>query len=482
VSTAPASLVWFRQDLRLDDNPALLAALQRGAAVIPVYIDSRPEGGDWAPGAASCWWRHHSLAALEARLRERGSRLTLRRGPALAALQRLCAETGADAVYWNRRYEPDAMARDGAVKQALRRQGMVAESRNSALLAEPWQVATQGGAPFQVFTPFWRRVLREPDPPPPQPAPARLAAPASWPASEPLAALGLLPRIGWDAGLAAAWRPGEPGAAQRLEQFIDASLGVYAEQRDLPAVPATSRLSPHLHHGELGPRQVWHAVLQAAHERGLGAAEARTGRFLAELGWREFSHHLLFHFPHTATQPLRAALAHFPWREDPVALRAWQRGATGVPLVDAGMRELWATGWMHNRVRMITASFLVKNLRQHWLRGARWFWDTLVDADLAANTQGWQWTAGCGADAAPYFRVFNPVTQSRRFDPQGVYLRRWLPELARLDERAIHAPWLATAAALAAAGVRLGIDYPQPIVDLAASRSAALGAWRQLRG
>jgi len=479
---APVSLLWFRQDLRLADNPALLAALQRGGPVIPVYVDDSIQEGDWAPGAASRWWRHQSLAALDAALRERGSRLTLRRGTALATLRALCRESGADAVYWNRRYEPAAMAHDRSVKEALRSQGLIAESRNAALLVEPWQIATQAGGPFQVFTPFWRRLLAGADPPPPAPAPARLPAPRSWPESLPLSALQMLPDVPWYRGLESSWLPGEAGAARQLQQFLADRLPAYADLRDRPALAATSRLSPHLHHGELGPRQVWHAVLRGAAAAGLGAAEARSGKFLAELGWREFSHHLLYHFPHTTDAPLRAAFERFPWREDAVALRAWQRGRTGIPLVDAGMRELWTTGWMHNRVRMIVASFLVKNLRQSWLHGARWFWDTLVDADLASNTQGWQWSAGCGADAAPYFRVFNPVTQSRRFDPQGAYLRRWLPELCRLDDRLIHAPALGDEPTLAAAGVRLGRDYPLPIVDLHESRGAALAAWQRLRG
>ena len=290
-----------------------------------------------------------------------------------------------------------------------------------------------------------------------------------------------MPKIDWFGAMAQTWEPGEVGAARRLTRFVETSLSTYADRRDRPAVTGTSMLSPHLHHGEISPRQVWQGVLEGASSLGMGASEARSGKYLAELIWREFSYHLLYHFPHTPTNPLRATFAQFPWREDPLALRAWQRGRTGVPLVDAGMRQLWSTGWMHNRVRMIVASFLVKNLRLPWLEGARWFWDTLVDADLAANTQGWQWSAGCGADAAPYFRVFNPVTQSLRFDPQGEYLRRWLPELARLTDSSIHAPWLAEASELAEAGVQLGRDYPLPIADLKESRTAALEAFATLR-
>jgi deoxyribodipyrimidine photo-lyase len=479
---ARAAVVWFRQDLRLADNPALRAALDAGGPLIPLYIDSREEEGEWAPGGAARWWLHQSLAALAADLARRGSRLVIRSGPALPVLQELCRASGADAVYWNRRYEPLVRARDARVKEALRAQGLVAESRNGGLLVEPWQVATQGGGPYRVYTPFRRRVLAAIAPSEPLLAPASLPAPAAWPQSLALAQLGLMPATGWCAPLAAAWQPGEAAATQRLAQFVAGSMASYADRRDLPGSAATSRLSPHLHHGELSPRQVWHAVLRAAAQEGLAAAEATGSKFLAELLWREFSYHLLHHFPHTPTAPLQEAFARFPWREAPQMLTAWQRGRSGVPLVDAGMRELWSTGWMHNRVRMVVASFLVKNLRLPWLAGAHWFWDTLVDADLASNTQGWQWVAGCGADAAPYYRVFNPVTQSRRHDPQGRYLRRWLPELARLGDLDIHAPWLATATDLAAAGVQLGRDYPLPIVDLRESRAAALAAWQDMRG
>ena len=481
MSGAPASILWFRQDLRLADNPALHAALQRGGPVIPLYIECSAEEGEWPAGGASRWWLHHSLTALDADLRQRGSRLTWRRGHALETVLALCRETGADAVYWNRRYEPAAMARDASLKEALRTQGKVAESRNGALLVEPWQIATQSGGPFQVFTPYWRRLLTGLAPPEPQAAPDQLPAPEVWPESLPPSALELLPRFNWYGSVAAAWEPGEAGATRCLQQFVAAGLKSYADSRDRPAIHGTSRLSPFLHHGELSPRQVWHAVLRGATGFGLTGTEARTSKFLAELIWREFSSHLLYHFPQTPTTPLRKAFTSFPWRDDAPALLAWQRGRTGVPLVDAGMRELWATGWMHNRVRMIAASFLVKNLRLPWLSGARWFWDTLVDADLASNTQGWQWVAGCGADAAPYFRVFNPVTQSKRFDPQGEYLRRWLPELARLEDRHLHAPWLAPPEQLATAGVQLGRDYPFPIVDLQQSRSAALTAFQEMR-
>ena len=448
------TLVWLRRDLRLADNPALQDALRRGGAVIPVYVDDDAEEGAWRPGAASRWWLHHSLAALNADLQARGSRLILRRGPALATLRALCAESGAAGVVWNRRYEPAVVQRDQRVKSALQTDGVQVASHNGALLAEPWEVSNRDGGPFRVFTPFWRQLMNSLRPAAPLPAPARIPAPPAWPRSAALADLGFLPEVIWYRGIEAAWQPGEGGAAQRLAAFCATALDGYRDRRERPDLAGTSRLSPHLHFGEISPRQLWQAIGDAESARGLPAAEWRHGKFLAELIWREFAHHLLFHFPHTANEPLHAGFRAFPWREDAAQLAAWQRGRTGIALVDAGMRELWHTGWMHNRVRMVVASFLVKNLRIDWRQGARWFWDTLVDADLASNTLGWQWSAGCGADAAPYFRIFNPDTQARKFDPDGRYRDRWLDAAAR--------------------------ERP-PLVDLAASRTAALAAWRDMR-
>ena len=448
-----ATLLWLRLDLRLTDHPALQAALERDRPVIPVFLWAPHEEAPWEPGAASRWWLHHSLASLQAALARCGSQLILRRlapgESSLAVLRTLAHETGADALYWSRRYEPAVIARDRLIKDTLRGEGMAVRSFNAALLAEPWDVQNQSGKPFQVFTPFWRKVSTDLELPPSAPAPRRIPAPARWPASATLDALRLLPTIPWADGLAAAWRPGETGAAANLAAFLDGPVADYGERRDQPGVPGTSRLSPHLHFGELSPRQIWNA-----------APRQRGSKFMAEIGWREFAHHLLYHFPHTTDAPLRADFARFPWREDGAQLRAWQRGRTGIPMVDAGMRELWHTGWMHNRVRMVVGSFLVKNLRLHWLEGAHWFWDTLVDADLASNTLGWQWCAGCGADAAPYFRVFNPESQAAKFDADGAYVRRWVPE---------------------AMGGLAGRGYPAPIVDLKASRAAALEAFASLR-
>jgi deoxyribodipyrimidine photo-lyase len=474
-------LVWFRRDLRLADNPALAAALAEGTTVVPVYVHSPAEEAPWAPGAASDWWLHHSLAALDHELRERGSRLCIRRGPALPALLELARECGASAVHWNRLYEPALVARDTGLKTALQEHGLEANSCNGALLVEPWTLRTGQGAPYRVFTPFWRAAQQQLDAlPPPTPAPLRLPAPPEPPHGMPLDALALLPRVRWDRGLAATFTPGEAAALQRLESFCDDAVDRYAEDRNRPDLPGSSRLSPHLHFGELSPRQCLAACRAAGAQRRGGARGIES--FVRELGWREFAHHLLFHFPHTTDAALDPRFDGYPWREDPAALQAWQRGRTGFPIVDAGMRELWHTGWMHNRVRMVVASLLTKNLGQHWLAGARWFWDTLVDADLASNTLGWQWTAGCGADAAPYFRIFNPVLQGERHDPAGAYVRRWVPELAQLPDRWLFQPDAAPAAALDASGIVLGRDYPHPIIDFRASREQALAGYAMIRG
>ena len=475
------SLVWFRLDLRLADNPALAAAVKRGGAVVPVFLWSPEEEAAWAPGGVSRWWLHQSLASLDANLRAAGSRLVIRRGPALETLCALAKETGAAAVFWNRRYEPAVITRDAKVKESLGRDGLVTENFNAALLHEPWTIQNKSQKPFQVFTPFWRHCLAQPDPPEPLPAPRRLAAPTKWLKSLALEELGLEPKINWAEGLRTAWQPGETGATGNLKGFLTSAFSDYSEQRNRPDVVGTSRLSPHLHFGEIGPRQIWHGLARLAAKRALPLERWRGSQFLAEVGWREFAHHLLYHFPHTPTEPLRADFKKFPWRKDAVWLKAWQQGRTGYPIVDAGMRELWTTGWMHNRVRMIAASFLVKDLLLPWQDGARWFWDTLVDADLAQNTLGWQWVAGCGADAAPFFRVFNPTSQGEKFDPHGDYVRRWCPELAKLPTEWIHQPDKAPPEILRAARVKLGCDYPEPVVSHAIAREVALEAFARIK-
>lgn len=464
------TLVWFRLDLRLADHPSLSAAAERGP-VVPVFVWAPEEEGLAAPGAASRWWLHHSLAALEAALRARGSRLILRRGPALAALRALAAETGAKSVVWSRRVEPPLAARDAKVEAGLRADGLSVETFNSALLFEPGEVRTGAGGPFQVFTPFWKACRERLAPAAPLPVPARLETSARVPRSEPLASLGLLPKVDWAAGLRTAWVPGEAGGRERLAAFAAAGAGGYHESRDRMAEDGVSRLSPHLHFGEVSPREVWDKISR----RAAGAPGRGPETYLKELGWREFAHHLLHHFPRTATEPLRPEFARFPWRRDPKSFASWTRGRTGFPVVDAGMRELWRTGWMHNRARMICASFLVKDLLVDWRDGAAWFWDTLVDADMANNTLGWQWTAGCGADAAPFFRVFNPTLQGRKFDPDGAYVRRWVPELASMPLADLFEPWNAGRDARAAAGA-----YALPLVDHAKARARALDAFSSL--
>jgi deoxyribodipyrimidine photo-lyase len=474
-------ILWLRLDLRLADNPALQAAVRLGGAVVPVFIHAPEEEKAWAAGGASNWWLHQSLAALERDLAAHGSRLIYRRGPVLETLRALAKETGAAAVFWSRRYEPAVIVRDTRVKEALRADGLRAESYNAALLHEPWTVQNKSEKPFQVFTPFWKHCLTLDDPAAPLPAPEKIPAPEKWPTSCALAEFGFEPKIKWAEGMRTAWHPGEAGARENLENFLKATLADYSEKRNRPDLTGTSRLSPHLHFGEISPRQVWHILKNFAEKNGWARAQWHGSQYLTEVGWREFAHHLLFHFPCTPEEPLRREFEKFPWRTDKKLLRAWQKGRTGYPMVDAGMRELWTTGWMHNRVRMIVASFLVKDLLISWREGAAWFWDTLVDADLAQNTLGWQWTAGCGADAAPYFRVFNPTTQGEKFDPQGNYVRRWCPELAKLPEEWIHQPHAAPVEILQAAKVELGRTYPRPVVDHAAAREAALAAFGKLK-
>lgn len=478
---AAATLVWLRHDLRLADNPALAAACARGAPVLPVFVWAPHEEGGWPPGAASRWWLHRSLAALDGDLRARGSRLVIRRGGSGEELARLIRETGAGAVLWNRRYEPAARVRDEAVAASLRARGVEMGAHGAALLHEPARLVNRVGRPYQVFTPFWKACLARGAPPPPLPAPRDLPPPARWPRSLDLSELGLEPAVDWAAGLRSAWTPGERGAAARLRRLLAEGLPGYPADRDHPGREGVSRLSPHLRWGEIGPRQVWHAAARAVQRAGQPAWARGAEAFLRQLGWREFAYHLLWHFPDTPEHPLRAPFERFPWRQDAAAWRAWRRGLTGYPFVDAGLRQLWATGWLHNRARMVVGSFLVKDLLLPWQEGARWFWDTLVDADLANNTLGWQWVAGCGADAAPYFRVFNPVLQGRKFDPDGAYVRRWVPELARLPDRWLHQPWAAPGGVLAAAGVALGAGYPRPVVEHETARTRALAALASLR-
>ncbi|ARN80418.1 cryptochrome/photolyase family protein [Methylocystis bryophila] len=465
------AIVWFRDDLRLSDNPALSEAAASGAPLVALYVLDDAAMGEWRLGAASRWWLHYSLASLEADLAARGVPLVLRRGSSELALFSLLGETKAQSVYWNRLYEPWAVRRDGEIKARLGAEGVKARSFNASLLFEPASLRTAQGEPYRVFTPFWRACLAQPSPEPPLPAPARLrGAPA--PASESLEDWGLLPtKPDWAGGLREAWKPGESEAKAKLSDFARKRAAKYGKTRDALGEDGVSRLSPHLHFGEVSPREIWWAVKSEAGS----AADA----YLRQLGWREFSRHLLFANPQLPENPLDKSFARFPWRKDSAGLSAWRKGRTGYPLVDAGMRELWRTGYMHNRARLVAASFLIKHLLIDWREGEAWFWDTLVDADLANNAASWQWIAGCGADAAPYFRVFNPTLQGEKLDPAGAYVRRFVPELAKLDAKWIHRPWAAPATVLESAGVRLGETYPFPIVDHASARARALAAYAE---
>jgi deoxyribodipyrimidine photo-lyase len=478
--TRPLSIVWFRRDLRLDDNPALREASLRGA-VVPVYVWSPDAFGDWPPGAASRWWLHHSLSKLNERLAAAGSRLILLSGPPEDLLVETAKSTGADTVLWNGLHEKTSREEEDRVSGALRDAGVRAESFGGAALFDPDAVRTSQGGPFKVFTPFWKACLALPAPFGPLPPPKTLSPPPAWPGSVALDDLGLLPAADRAGGLRESWRPGETGAGEALEKFLAGTVRSYTASRNRPDIDGTSRLSPHLHFGEISPRRVWHETGARSRSRRPEQTAAPADDFLRQIGWREFAHHLIRHFPHTSGAPLRPEFLDFPWRKDTAGLEAWRKGATGYPIVDAGMRELWTTGWMHNRVRMVAASFLVKDLLVHWLEGARWFWETLVDADLANNTLGWQWTAGCGADAAPFYRIFNPVIQGEKFDPDGKYVGRWVPELAGLPSRWIHKPWEAPALVLGKAGVRLGKDYPERIVDHYAARDRALEALARIK-
>ena len=469
MSDSAPTIVWLRHELRLADHPALHAALKGKAPVVPVYILDQQQGR--AMGGASAWWLHHSLAHLAADIDKLGGQLILRRGDSLSTLKQLVGECGARAVYLTRSLDPGDAPLEQAIKADLEPETEVRRF-GGRLLFEPEQITKQDGSPYKVFTPFWRACLAAAEPPAPLPPPK------NWPAgprlqSESLEDWALLPTApDWAGGLRERWEPGEAAALACLEDFLEAPVRGYAQERDTPAVHGTSRLSPHLRFGEISPRTIWHLCKQqAAQDRN----DAGVEPYLRQLGWREFSYQLLFHEPRLAEEPLREEFAAFPWLSDADGLRAWSRGRTGYPFVDAGMRELWATGWMHNRVRMVTASLLVKDLLIPWQDGERWFWDTLVDADPANNAAGWQWVAGCGTDAAPYFRIFNPVSQSKRFDPDGRYIRRWIPELADCPDKLIHTPWEWRTDLQEATG------YPPPIVDHGMARERALAAYKALR-
>lgn len=475
MATAP-TIVWFRKDLRLADNTALSEAIERGAPVVPVFIWSPGDYGDWTPGGASKWFLHRALESLDAGLKGLGGQLVVRSGAAEKVLKQLIKETGADRVHWNRCYEAPIRERDARIKKALREDGFEAGSFNSSLLNEPHTVSTGSDRPYKVYTPYWRRVKDRALPEPAALDLDELRFADTEGLSESIDSLGLLPEIKWYEKFESRWEISEEAATERLDRFLDGPVKTYDTDRDLPDVDGTSALSPYLHWGLIGPRQVMH-MLHAKHD--LRASGPQV--FAKEIYWREFAYNVLYHFPHTPDEPLQEKYADFPWETDEQLLRAWQRGKTGYPIVDAGMRQLYATGWMHNRVRMIVSSLLVKHLLQDWKDGARWFWDTLVDADLASNTLGWQWSGGCGADAAPYFRIFNPITQGQKFDPEGDYVRKWVPELKELPNKYIHEPWEAPESVLDSAGLKLDKDYPRPIIEHKKGRERALAALEKLK-
>ncbi len=470
--SAPTTIHWFRQDLRLGDNPSLVAAAERGR-VLPIYIlDEVHPGGD-EMGGASRWWLHHSLKSLNKQLN--GS-LQVFRGDPLTIIPKLVEELRVTHIHWNRCYEPWRRKRDTAIKEQLKASGTTVRSFNGSVLWEPWDVLNKEGAPYKVFTPYYKNGCKQTESPKkPLLQPAELDLIRRPDDGMSIEDLNLLPKLRWDTTLEKHWDIGEQGAHKCLHAFLEHGLSGYKDKRDFPALRNVSRLSPYLHWGEISPNQIWHAAAC------LGKNED-VEHFHRELAWREFSIYLLYHFPDLPHANFNRKFDRFPWSDNTEALKRWQRGQTGIPIVDAGMRELWQTGYMHNRVRMITASFLTKNLLQHWHHGRAWFSDCLVDADLASNCASWQWVAGCGADAAPYFRIFNPVTQGKKFDPTGEYTRRYVPELSRVPDTYLFSPWEAPEDILRKAGVTLGDTYPHPVVDLKQSRQRALDAYEKVKG
>lgn len=473
--TAGTALLWFRQDLRLDDNPAVMAAAASGFEILPIYILDDETPGPWKRGGASRWWLHKSLESLNKSL---GGGMLFHKGETQAVLSELIERHKPAALFCNRCYEPWNRQLEHRLADLFKASGIDAQSFNASLLNEPWEVKKSDGTPYGVYTPYSKAsLLRLNDPKRPENAPAQLRF-KSVHDPQPLSALGLLGKPAWYEKMEPHWSPGEQGAREKLKRFLQESVKNYAAERDRPDLNSTSSLSPHLHFGEISP----HRILWETRERA-AAARAETGadKFVSELLWREFCYHLLHTHPQMPDRALKQNFEKISWNRDDGALLRWQKGQTGIPIVDAGMRQLWQTGWMHNRVRMIVASLLVKNMGIDWREGERWFWDCLVDADLANNAAGWQWVAGCGADAAPYFRIFNPVTQAQKFDPEGRYIRKFVPEIAKLENESLFAPWLAPKADLARAGVVLGQTYPHPVVDLAASRQKALEAYARIK-
>ncbi len=471
--TQSPAILWFRRDLRVADHPALTAAIDSGAPVLCLYIDhefaGRPRGG------ASEWWLHHSLKSLESDLEKCGAKLHILRGNPEVLIPSIVQDIKAGAVHWSRRYDGDSIELDKAIKSTLKDDGIDVHSHPGSLLREPWEIKTGSDTYYKVFTPYWKACLKAGGIEDALPAPKSIDGwNGNLKGSLPIDDLGLLPTDpDWAGGFDGPWTPGSAGAHERLASFLDGHVQHYDEQRNVAAnEDGTSGLSPHLAFGEISPREVWHETRNNSEVYDV---------YLSEIGWREFSYVLLYHNPKLGSENFKPAFDNFKWDNNKTKLRAWQRGQTGYPFVDAGMRQLWATGWMHNRVRMVAASFLIKHLLIDWRRGEEWFWDTLVDADPASNAASWQWVAGSGADASPYFRIFNPFTQGEKFDPEGEYVKRWVPELAKMPKKYIHRPWDAPTDVLVRAGVKLGGNYPKPIVEHKAAREEALGRYKASR-
>ena len=471
------AIVWFRQDLRLSDNSALLNACQDCDEVIPVFIDDSVDENISqsvsALGSASRAWLHNSLISLNDDLKTENSSLIIKQGKALIVLEELIKQTNATHVYWNRCYEPEIRKRDEEIKTVLKTSVNV-KSFKGNLLLEPWEGLKQDGTPYRVFTPYWKALTREYVLSKPLPTPDDFKIPRTWPSTFSIDDLNLLPQSPiprWDKGMMDYWQVGENAAHKKFQEFLEDGVSNYKERRDFPAIGGTSLLSPQLHFGEISPLQLFYIARDYETQNPKQSTNG-VSDILRQIVWREFSHSLLYHFPHTVTDPLYEKYAAFKWETNYDHLKCWQRGMTGYPIIDAGMRQLYATGYMHNRVRMIASSFLCKNLLIHWREGEAWFRDTLVDADLANNTMGWQWVAGCGADAAPYYRIFNPLLQSEKFDKQGEYIRRWIPELSKLNNKEIHQP---------SAEQAEQCGYPETIVDLKATRERALDRYKMLK-
>lgn len=468
--TLARTIHWFRQDLRLSDNPSLSAAAQQGL-LLPLYILDTSNNKDKPMGASSLCWLHHSLYELN---RQLNNKLMIQSGDPLSIMIDLIKKYQIQEIHWNRCYEPWQIKRDTLLKKELQKLGITIKTHNSTLLWEPWEIEKKSGGNYKVFTPFYRKGCLQSFPPrKPTLEPKKIQFLNHQETLHSIDSLHLTPTTPWAKVMMQHWKVGELAAKKRLKQFIQEDLMGYNEGRNFPAQEKISRLSPHLHWGEISPHQIWHAVKKLPQNKNIDC-------FLSELGWREFSYSLLYYYPTLNQHNLQKKFDLFPWKKNKKLLTAWQRGTTGYPIVDAGMRELWQTGFMHNRVRMITASFLVKNLLIHWQEGERWFWDCLVDADLANNSASWQWVAGCGADAAPFFRIFNPITQGKKFDPIGEYIKLYIPELSQLPNQYLFSPWEAPKDILKKANVTLGKNYPQPVIDLSFSRQRALDAYKKL--